>query len=135
MWKPLIAVASIASSAAGSATAQVYPARPVTMVVPFTAGGPPTRSARIMAEGMRGSLGQPVIIENVGGASGSIGVGRVARAAPDGYTLMLGSLAHACRERRHLCIAVRPAERFRAGPLIATHRCSSSEEGRCPRKT
>jgi tripartite-type tricarboxylate transporter receptor subunit TctC len=91
MWKPLIAVAFLASSAAGSATAQVYPARPVTMVVPFAAGGSSDTIGRIMADGMRGPLGQSVIIENVGGASGNIGVGRVARAAPDGYTLILGS--------------------------------------------
>ena len=91
MWKPLIAVAFLASSAAGSATAQVYPARPVTMVVPFAAGGSSDTIGRIMADGMRGPLGQSVIIENVGGASGNIGVGPVARAAPDGYTLILGS--------------------------------------------
>src|SRR5258705_6610698 len=91
MWKPLIAVAIIASSAAGHATAQVYPARPVTMVVPFAAGGSSDTIGRIMADGMRGPLGQSIIIENVGGASGNIGVGRVARAAPDGYTLILGS--------------------------------------------
>ena len=87
----LIAVAFIASSAAGSATAEVYPARPITMVVPFAAGGSSDTIGRIMADGMRGPLGQSVIIENVGGASGNIGVGRVARAAPDGYTLILGS--------------------------------------------
>ena len=91
MRKLLIAVAFIASSAAGSATAEVYPARPVTMVVPFAAGGSSDTIGRIMADGMRGPLGQSVIIENVGGASGNIGVGRVARAAPDGYTLILGS--------------------------------------------
>ena len=87
----LIAVALIAGPAAGSATAQVYPARPITMVVPFAAGGSSDTIGRIIADGMRGPLGQSVIIENVGGASGNIGVGRVARAAPDGYTLILGS--------------------------------------------
>ena len=75
----------------GSAAAQVYPARPITMVVPFPAGGSTDTIGRIMADGMRGPLGQSVIIENVGGASGNLGVGRVARAAPDGYTLILGS--------------------------------------------
>jgi tripartite-type tricarboxylate transporter receptor subunit TctC len=60
------------------------------MVVPYPAGGPTDTIGRIMAEGLRPTLGQPVIIENVGGASGSIGTGRVARAAPDGYTLGLG---------------------------------------------
>jgi tripartite-type tricarboxylate transporter receptor subunit TctC len=89
MWKLLFAVALIAGSTAGGATAQVYPARPVTMVVPFAAGGSSDTIGRIMADGMRGPLGQSVIIENVGGASGNIGVGRVARAAPDGYTLIL----------------------------------------------
>src|SRR4029077_20797449 len=91
MWKPLIAVALIAGSTAGGATAQVYPARPVTMVVPFAAGGSSDTIGRIMADGVRGPLGQFVIIRNGRGASGNIGVGRVARAAPDGYTLILGS--------------------------------------------
>jgi tripartite-type tricarboxylate transporter receptor subunit TctC len=74
----------------GVASAQNYPSRPITMVVPFSAGGPTDTIARIMAERMRGPLGQTVIIENVTGAAGSIGVGRVARAAPDGYTLSIG---------------------------------------------
>jgi tripartite-type tricarboxylate transporter receptor subunit TctC len=75
------------------AMAQTFPSRPITMVVPFGAGGPSDIIARILAEGMRGSLGQPVVIENLAGASGTIGVGRVARAAPDGYTLVLGNWA------------------------------------------
>ena len=74
----------------GSATAQVYPSRPVTIVAPFPAGGPSDVLARILSEPLRAALGQPVIIENVGGAGGNIGVGRVARAAPDGYTLIIG---------------------------------------------
>jgi tripartite-type tricarboxylate transporter receptor subunit TctC len=74
----------------GSAVAQDYPSRPITMVVPFPAGGPTDTIGRIMAEGMRPSLGQSIIIENVAGASGSIGTGRVARAAGDGYTMGLG---------------------------------------------
>jgi tripartite-type tricarboxylate transporter receptor subunit TctC len=72
------------------AWAQTYPSRPITMVVPFAAGGPTDTIARVMANGMRVSLGQPVIIENVTGAAGSIGVGRVARATPDGYTISIG---------------------------------------------
>jgi tripartite-type tricarboxylate transporter receptor subunit TctC len=74
----------------GTATAQVYPTRPITIIVPFAAGGGSDAIARIVAERMRVSLGQPVVIENVTGAAGNIGVGRVARAAPDGYTLVLG---------------------------------------------
>jgi tripartite-type tricarboxylate transporter receptor subunit TctC len=76
-----------------SARAQVYPGRPLTLIVPFAAGGPTDTIARIVAEGMRTSLGQPIIIENVGGADGSIAVGRAARAAPDGYTLSIGNVA------------------------------------------
>jgi tripartite-type tricarboxylate transporter receptor subunit TctC len=76
----------------GSATAQVFPSRPVTMIVPFPAAGPADVLGRIVAERMRIALGQSVIIENVSGAAGSIGVGRVARAAPDGYTIILGNL-------------------------------------------
>ena len=75
------------------ARAQVYPGRPLTLIVPFAAGGPTDTIARIVAEGMRTSLGQPMIIENVGGADGSIAVGRAARAAPDGYTLSIGNVA------------------------------------------
>jgi tripartite-type tricarboxylate transporter receptor subunit TctC len=70
--------------------AQGYPARPITLVVPFPAGGALDTVGRIVAESMRASLGQSVVIENVGGANGSIGVGRVARAAPDGYTIGIG---------------------------------------------
>ena len=73
-----------------SAQAQSYPSRPITLVVPFPPGGSTDAAARIMAERMRAPLGQPIVIENVGGAGGSIGVGRVARAAPDGYTTDIG---------------------------------------------
>jgi len=68
-----------------------YPSHPVNVIVPFAPGGPPDTVARIVAERMTKSLGQPVVIENVSGANGSIGVGRLARAAPDGYTLVMGS--------------------------------------------
>jgi tripartite-type tricarboxylate transporter receptor subunit TctC len=78
-------------SAVIAATAQVYPLRPISVVVPASAGGAGEAMLRMMAERMRVSLGQPVIIENVGGASGMIGVSRVARAASDGYTLILGN--------------------------------------------
>src|SRR5437660_9355243 len=80
---------SILAGVAG-AQAQTYPSRPDTLVVPFPPGGSTDAAARIMAERMRVTLGQSVVIENVGGAGGSIGVGRVARAAPDGYTFDIG---------------------------------------------
>ena len=88
--KKLLVAAAAALTIVGSAAAQDYPSRPITMVVPFAAGGPTDVVARILAEGMRASLGQPVLIENVTGAAGSIAVGRVARSAPDGYTLSIG---------------------------------------------
>jgi tripartite-type tricarboxylate transporter receptor subunit TctC len=75
---------------ARSAHAQAYPSRPVTMIVSFPAGGANDAIARIVAEPLRIALGQPIIIENVGGADGSVGVGRLARARPDGYTVCLG---------------------------------------------
>jgi tripartite-type tricarboxylate transporter receptor subunit TctC len=91
MRKLILAVTFAATLAGvGSVAAQIYPTRPLTMVVPFAAGGPTDTIARIMSERLRASLGQPVIIENVTGAAGSIGVGRVARAAPDGYTVGIG---------------------------------------------
>ncbi len=83
-------VLGVAWATAGGAVAEPYPSRPITMVVPWAAGGPSDVLGRIIAEQMKVSLGQPVIVENVSGAGGSIGVARVARAAPDGYTLSLG---------------------------------------------
>jgi tripartite-type tricarboxylate transporter receptor subunit TctC len=74
------------------AKAQAYPTRPITLVVPFAAGGPTDVVARVVSERMARSLGQGVVIENVTGADGAIGTGRVARAQPDGYTLNLGTL-------------------------------------------
>jgi len=74
------------------AGAQAFPTRPITMVVPFPAGGPADLIARILGDRMRTPLGQPLIVENVSGAGGSIGVARVAHAAPDGYTLSIGQL-------------------------------------------
>jgi tripartite-type tricarboxylate transporter receptor subunit TctC len=73
------------------ARAETYPSRPITIVVPFATGGSTDTIARMMAERMKSSLGQPLIVEDVTGAAGTIGVGRVARAAPDGYTLGLGN--------------------------------------------
>jgi tripartite-type tricarboxylate transporter receptor subunit TctC len=83
--------AAVALGWAVGAHAETYPSRPVTMIVPFPAGGPNDTLARILAERMRTSLGQPVVIENVTGAGASIGVGRAAQAAPDGYTLSIGN--------------------------------------------
>ena len=88
----LLAAAGFAAVTAGSAVAQAYPTKPVTIVVPFSAGGPTDSIARIMAERMTRALGQTVIVDNTAGAGGSIGVGRVVRAAPDGYVLGIGHI-------------------------------------------
>ena len=91
MTRSIMAVAVVALVASiGGAAAQTYPSRPITMIAPFPAGGPSDALARILAEPMRSALGQPVVIENVAGAGGSIGVGRLARSAPDGYTVGIG---------------------------------------------
>jgi len=100
MRKPTFAAAAFAAflsaipcaiiGGTGDAAAQAFPTRPVTMIVPLAVGGSTDVIARIMAEGMRAALGQPVVVENVTGAGGTLGVGRVARAAPDGYTISLG---------------------------------------------
>jgi tripartite-type tricarboxylate transporter receptor subunit TctC len=90
----LFAIAALTVVAlVGTAAAQTYPSRVVTMVVPFPAGGGTTLLARVVAEQMKAELGQTVIVENVPGAGGTIGVARVARAAPDGYTLVFGNWA------------------------------------------
>jgi tripartite-type tricarboxylate transporter receptor subunit TctC len=89
----LAACAAALPAVSPMALAEAYPSRPITMIVPFAAGGPTDVGGRIMAEGMRRSLGQPVIVENVTGADGSIGVGRTARTRPDGYTIDLGIMS------------------------------------------
>jgi tripartite-type tricarboxylate transporter receptor subunit TctC len=76
----------------GNALAESFPSHPITLVVPFSAGGPTDAMARILADHMRTTLGQNLVIENVTGAAGSLGVGRVVRAAPDGYTVSIGHL-------------------------------------------
>src|SRR3984885_13272706 len=76
----------------GSAVADNYPSHPITLIVPFSAGGPTDSMARIMGEHMQRTLGQPITIENVTGAAGSLGVGRVVRSPPDGYTVSIGHL-------------------------------------------
>ena len=90
MRRLLVGVALTIFAGIAVAHAQSYPSRQITLVVPFPPGGSTDVAARIMAERMRPSLGQPIIVENIGGAGGSIGVGRVARAAPDGYTIDIG---------------------------------------------
>ena len=90
MKRPVVAFVLAMLVGATNALAQSYPSRPVILIVPYPAGGPSDTLARVLAEAMRTTLGQPVIVENVSGAGGSIGTQRVARSSPDGYTLSLG---------------------------------------------
>ncbi len=92
MW---LALGLCLAGGAMPASSQEYPNRVITMVVPFAAGGPGDTIGRLIAEAMRPSLGQPVIVENVLGAGGTIGTARVAKASPDGYTILLGHTGQA----------------------------------------
>src|SRR6478735_10079846 len=87
-----LALAAVAGLAATGAQAQGYPTRPITMIVPFAAGGPTDVIARIVTDNMSRTLGQQIVIENVAGAGGTTGITRAAQATPDGYTIMMGHM-------------------------------------------
>jgi tripartite-type tricarboxylate transporter receptor subunit TctC len=123
MLKPALSLAVALAAVLGSvgqAAAQAYPSRPITMVVPFPAGGSSDPIGRIIAEGMKGTLGQPVIVENVAGASGNLGAGRVARAAPDGYTLIMGSWPTHVLNAAIFTLPYDPLADFEPVSLVAT---------------
>jgi tripartite-type tricarboxylate transporter receptor subunit TctC len=119
-----VAAIAVAVGVGGIAHAQGYPSHPITMVVPFPAGGPTDTLARILSERMRVSLGQPVIIETVTGAGASIGVARAAQATPDGYTLSIGNWtshvgAGAMYPAAHdAVLELQPVSRISATPLM-----------------
>jgi tripartite-type tricarboxylate transporter receptor subunit TctC len=91
MRSPVVILAAILALPVGSARA-AYPERPITMIVPFAAGGPTDVVARIVSENMSRTLGQQIVIENVAGAGGTTGTTRAAQAAPDGYTIIMGHM-------------------------------------------
>jgi tripartite-type tricarboxylate transporter receptor subunit TctC len=128
----LVFAASLATISA--ATAQVYPSRPITIVVPFPAGGAFDTVGRIMADRMKASLGQPVIVENVGGAAGSIGVGRVARAPPDGYTLSLGYWGTHVLNAAVYTLPYDPLKDFEPISLVVTNPLVIVSKGALPAK-
>jgi tripartite-type tricarboxylate transporter receptor subunit TctC len=103
---------------AGSAFAQDYPTRPITMIIPFSAGGPTDTVARLVGEVMSRELKQQVLIENVGGAGGTLGAGRVAQADPDGYTLLLHHIGMATAPTLYRKLAFDPVTSFEPIGLI-----------------
>jgi tripartite-type tricarboxylate transporter receptor subunit TctC len=119
MLKALAVVAGVLGLM-GSASAQTWPARPITMVIPFAAGGPTDVLGRVMGERMSQILGQQVVIENVGGAGGGTGSQRVARAEPDGYTFVLGTVGtHAQNQTLYKKPLYNAATDFQPVALIA----------------
>jgi tripartite-type tricarboxylate transporter receptor subunit TctC len=92
MKRLIVAVMAVMLTLVTSAGAQDFPSKPITIIVPFAAGGPTDALARVLGERMRQSLGQTILVENVTGAGGTLGVARAVRAAPDGYTLSIGHL-------------------------------------------
>ena len=92
MFKKVIAVAAALGLMSGAALAQSYPTKPITLIVPFAAGGPTDVIARIVGEHMSKTLGQQIVVENVAGAGGTTGITRGAQATADGYTIMMGHM-------------------------------------------
>jgi tripartite-type tricarboxylate transporter receptor subunit TctC len=114
------ALVALAMSGADSASAEVYPSRPVTVIVPFAAGGTTDVIARIVGEHMSRTLGQQLVVENVGGAGGTTGSTRAMRASPDGYTLVLGNMGtHAAAVALYPSLAYRPDTDFAPIGMIA----------------
>jgi tripartite-type tricarboxylate transporter receptor subunit TctC len=116
----MAAAISVLVMAAASTAAQDWPTRPVTMVVPFAAGGPADAVGRILASGVSQFLGQEVIVENVGGGGGMVGAARVARAAPDGYQFVLGNMGtHAANQTFYKTPLYNAASDFAPVALVA----------------
>ena len=109
------------------AFAQEFPSRPITLVVPFSAGGPGDVIARLLGTSMSATLKQAIVIENVVGAGGTLGTNRVAKAVPDGYTLLLMHVGQATAPALYAKLPFRPSRRFRANR--PRHRCSDDPGG------
>ncbi|HYF18462.1 MAG TPA: tripartite tricarboxylate transporter substrate binding protein, partial [Ramlibacter sp.] len=129
------AIAATLLAAAGLASAQApFPSKPITLVVPFPAGGLADIVARPVAEAMSRDLGQPVVIENKGGAGGGIGMGQVAKAAPDGYTILMALSSYSVlpeadtllgRTPMYTFGSLRPIARFTADPTVLAVRADA----------
>ncbi|MFO1184884.1 MAG: tripartite tricarboxylate transporter substrate binding protein BugD [Bauldia sp.] len=112
MFRRVLAIAAGAILMAGAAAAQTYPTRPITLIIPFAAGGPTDTVGRLVAEAMGKDLGQQVIVENVNGAGGTLGADRVAKATPDGYTLLLHHIGIAAAETLYRKLPYKTMESF-----------------------
>jgi tripartite-type tricarboxylate transporter receptor subunit TctC len=120
MKRSVIIAAALAAMAALPAAAQTYPTKPITMIVPFAAGGPTDIVARIVAEPMSRTLGQQIVIENVAGAGGTTGITRGAGAAADGYTIMMGHMGtHGAAPALYPNLKYNPARDFAPVGLAA----------------
>jgi putative tricarboxylic transport membrane protein len=120
MTRLLFAIALAASACAGAGAQQTYPTRPVTLIVPFAAGGPADVTGRIVADQFSRSLGQQFTVENVVGAGGTTGIARGSRANPDGYTLVLGHMGtHAAAVALYPNLAYKPDADFEPIGLVA----------------
>lgn len=104
--------AAILAGAVSLAPAQEYPTRPIVVVVPFAAGGPSDTLARLLGQSMSQTLGQQIIVENTAGAGSTVGIGRVAKSAPDGYTLLLSHVSHASTATLYRNLAYDPIADF-----------------------
>jgi len=122
--RPVALVATVFTAAAfvaaGPALAQDYPTGPVTIVVPFSAGGPTDTVTRLVAEPMSASLGQQIVVQNVGGAGGTLGATQVAKAPPDGYTLLLHHIGMSTAPSLYPDLAFDPVKDFAPIGLVAS---------------
>ncbi|MDZ7653163.1 MAG: tripartite tricarboxylate transporter substrate-binding protein [Burkholderiaceae bacterium] len=114
----ILTAAALSLGVAAGAMAQAYPTKPVQMVVPFTAGGPTDTVARSLAQAMSKHLGQTVVVENVGGAGGTVGAGRVKNAQPDGYTLLLHHIGMSTAPSLYRKLAYNPLTDFDSLGLV-----------------
>jgi tripartite-type tricarboxylate transporter receptor subunit TctC len=129
-------VAAVVAAAVAPAQAQTYPSRFVTVILPFSAGSPGDVFIRIVAAGLSAELGQQVVVENIGGAGGTTGVGRAAKAAPDGYTMVLASAGtHAGAAAFYPNLGYHPADSFDSIALIGTTPIAIVSRPAIPAKT
>ena len=111
-FRLLAVAAALLAAAAVQAGAQSYPSKPITLLVPAAAGGPTDTVARLIAESMGRTLGQTILVENQGGAGGTLGMGRIAKTAPDGYTIAVWHIAHATAPALYENLKYNPLDDF-----------------------